>query len=156
MSGAVTLTGGADRCGRGGQSLTFGWHFATWHAGQEVALAQSVKLADDIMALIRREAELHSRSVAGQITHWVKIGRAIEHSGRFDHARITAALAGQLDTTQLQDGEDAAWLDAFTEKMGQPSESEEAFFAKRQALGRGVGLDAGGNLVYAGTSDTAA
>lgn len=112
-------------------------------------MAQSVKLADDIMALVRREAELHSRSVAGQISHWLKIGRAIEHSGRFDHARITAALEGKLDTSQLEEAEEAAWLDAFTEKMGHPSEAEEALHARRQALGRGVGLDAGGNLVYA-------
>ena len=112
-------------------------------------MAQSVKLADDIMALVRREADLHSRSVAGQITHWLKIGRAIEQSGRFDHARLTAALEGRLDTAQLGEEEEAAWLDSFTEKMGHPSEAEGAFFARRQALGRGVGLAAGGNLVYA-------
>ena len=28
-------------------------------------------------------------------------------------------------------------------------EAEQAFHARRQALGKGVGLDAGGNLVYA-------
>lgn len=112
-------------------------------------MAQSVKLADDVMALVRREAELHSRSVAGQITHWLKIGRAIEHSGSYDHARLTAALEGRLDTTQLREEEEAAWLDAFTEKMGQACEAEEAFHAHRQSLGRGVGLDAGGNLVHA-------
>ncbi|MEQ5872529.1 hypothetical protein J4E08_21955 [Sagittula sp. NFXS13] len=112
-------------------------------------MAQSVKLADEIMALVRREADLHSRSVAGQITHWLKIGRAIEHSGSYDYARITAALQGQLDTKDLHDGEEAAWLDAFIEKMGEASQAEEAFYAKRQAIGLGVGLDAGGNLVYA-------
>jgi hypothetical protein len=112
-------------------------------------MAQSVKLADDIMALVRREAELQSRSVAGQITHWMKIGRAIEQSGRFDHARITAALDGRLDTTSLSEEEDAAWLEAFTETMATPSAAETAFFAQRKALGRGVGLDEGGNLVYA-------
>ncbi|GHG98596.1 TA system antitoxin ParD family protein [Pseudodonghicola xiamenensis] len=118
-------------------------------------MAQSVKLADDIMALVRREAELQSRSVAGQITHWLKIGRAIEHSDSFDYARIIAALEGKLDTTQLGEDEDIAWLDAFTEKMGQASDAEEAFFARRQRLGRGVGLDAGGNLVYAKTDSAA-
>jgi len=112
-------------------------------------MAQSVKLADDIMALVRREAELHSRSVAGQITHWLRIGRAIEHSGAYDHSRITAALEGRIDTTQLREDEEAPWLDAFTEKMGRPSEVEEAFYAQRRSLGRGVGLDAGGNLIYA-------
>jgi|TARA_R110001592_G_C12574014_1_gene692700 hypothetical protein len=112
-------------------------------------MAQSVKLADDVMTLVRREAELHSRSVAGQITYWLKLGRAIEHSGAYDHARITAALEGGLDTVQLREDEEVAWLEAFTEKMGQPSEAEKGFFARRQALGQGVGLDAGGNLVYA-------
>lgn len=112
-------------------------------------MAQSVKLADEIMALVRREAELHSRSVAGQITHWLKIGRAIEHSGSYDHARITAALEGKLDTTALTEEEEIAWLESFTEKMGQASEEEVAFHAKRRSLGRGVGLDAGGNLIYA-------
>lgn len=112
-------------------------------------MAQSVKLSDDIMSLVRHEADLHSRSVAGQITHWLKLGRAIEHSDSFDYARITAALEGKLDTTQLQEDEDAAWLDAFTEKMAQPSQAEEAFYANRRMLGRGVGLDAGGNLVHA-------
>ncbi|WP_291737776.1 hypothetical protein [Leisingera sp. F5] len=34
-------------------------------------MAQTVKLADDVMALVRREAELSGRSLAGQITHWL-------------------------------------------------------------------------------------
>lgn len=46
------------------------------------------------------------------------------------------------------------WLDAFTEKMRQPSETEETFYARRQVLGQGAGLDAGGNLIYA-KDDTA-
>lgn len=112
-------------------------------------MAQSIKLADDIMALVRREAELHSRSVAGQITHWLKIGRAIEHSGAFDHAKITAALVGMRDTVELSQEEEAAWLEAFSAKMGEPSGTEQANFAERRRLGRGVGLDAGGNLIYA-------
>jgi hypothetical protein len=122
---------------------------------QEGAMAQSVKLADDVMAAVRREAELHSRSVAGQITHWIRLGRAIEGSGAYDHARVTAALDGRLDTVELREEEAIAWLDAFTEKMSVPSPAEQAFFVKRRKLGRGVGLDAAGNLVHAG-SDAAA
>lgn len=113
-------------------------------------MAQSVKLADDVMTTVRREAELHSRSVAGQITHWLRLGRAIEQSGAYDHARVTAALEGRLDTVELRDEEAAAWLDAFTEKMTASSPAEQAFFTTRRKLGRGVGLDAAGNLVHAG------
>lgn len=110
-------------------------------------MAQSIKLADDIMTIVRRESELQSRSVAGQVAHWVRIGRAIEKSGNFDHARITAALAGEIDTTELTSEENDVWLDRFVEKMGQPRPEEEAWFARRRQLGLGVGLDAAGNLV---------
>ncbi|MBA5779474.1 hypothetical protein H2509_20270 [Stappia sp. F7233] len=118
-------------------------------------MAQSVKLGDDVMALVRREAELQSRSVAGQITHWLRIGRAIEKSGNFDHSRISAALAGKLGTTGLTDEEKDVWLDSFTDAMAQPGPEEEAFFARRRQLGLGVGLDAAGNLVRAETSSKA-
>lgn len=112
-------------------------------------MAQSVKLSDGIMALVRREADLQSRSVAGQITHWLRIGRAIEHSGAFDHARIAAALEGRLDTTELGGEEEAVWLDEFTSRMAEPSAAEQDFFRQRRMLGRGVGLYAGGNLIHA-------
>jgi len=110
-------------------------------------MAQSIKLADDIMKIVRRESELQSRSVAGQVAHWVRIGRAIENSGNFDHSRITAALAGEIETAKLTDEEKDVWLDSFVEKMGQPNSDEEAFFARRRQLGLGVGLDAAGNIV---------
>lgn len=120
-------------------------------------MAQSVKLADDVMAAARREADLHSRSVAGQITHWLRIGRAIEQSGAYDHARVTAALEGRIDPRDLREEERAAWLDAFTETMSVPcSATEEKLFAGRRKLGRGVGLDAAGNLIHAAGPDRAA
>lgn len=120
---------------------------------QENIMAQSVKLSDDVMATVRREADLHSRSVAGQITHWLRLGRAIEQSGAYDHKRLTDALEGRLDTVELREEEAIAWLDAFTEKMSAPSATEKTFFAKRRKLGLGVGLDTAGNLVHAAGSD---
>lgn len=110
-------------------------------------MAQSIKLGDDIMNIVRRESELQSRSIAGQIAHWVRIGRAIERSGNFDHARITAALAGDIETTDLTGEEKDVWLDGFVEKIGQPGPGEQEFFSRRRQLGLGVGLDAAGNLV---------
>jgi len=110
-------------------------------------MAQSVKLSDDIMKIVRRESALQSRSVAGQITHWLRIGRAIEKGGSFDHARITAALAGEMGTTALTDEEKDVWIDGFVEKMGRPGPDENAYFERRRRLGLGVGLDKAGNLV---------
>lgn len=110
-------------------------------------MAQSIKLADDIMQTVRRESRLQSRSVAGQVAHWLRIGRAIEKSGNFDHQRIAAALAGDVETTELSEEEKEVWLDSFVEKIGKPGSDEKSFFARRRKLGLGVGLDAGGNLV---------
>jgi hypothetical protein len=115
-------------------------------------MAQSVKLSDDVMSLVRSEADLQSRSVAGQIAHWVKLGRAVERSPSYDHEKVLAALRGEIPTTELTPEEDAAWLQAFSEKMGEGSEEEAAFYANRTKLGLGVGLDASGNLVYADES----
>lgn len=110
-------------------------------------MAQSVKLADDVMRAVRRESVLQSRSIAGQITHWLRIGRAIEKSGNFDYARIASALAGELPTRELTGEEKDVWLDAFVDTMGEPGPDEEAFYARRRKLGLGVGLDEDGNFV---------
>lgn len=110
-------------------------------------MPQSIKLGDDIMKVVRRESVLQSRSIAGQIAHWVRIGRAIEASGNFNHARINAALAGEIETAALTAEEKDVWLDSFVEKIGKPSAGEDAFFARRRQLGLGVGLDPSGHLV---------
>ena len=109
-------------------------------------MEQSVKLADDIMALVRREAELRGRSISDQISHWVKIGRAFERSDQLGHSRTTPALAGEIGALSP---EEEAWVKDFVEKMGYPTESEIAFHARRSSLGGGVGLDEDGNLVCA-------
>lgn len=112
-------------------------------------MVRSVKLSDEVMDLVKREAQIQNRSIADQITHWVRIGRAIETSGKFDHNRIRAALAGELNASDLTEQEASVWLDEFVEKMGASGPSEEAFFEKRRRLGLGVGLYTGGNLVRA-------
>ena len=110
-------------------------------------MAQSIKLPDDLMKIVRREAELQGRTVSGQVAHWVRIGRAIEKSGNFDSTRITSALSGKIGTAELTCEEKDVWLDSFVEKMGQPGSDEEAWFARRRQLGLGVGLDTNGNFV---------
>jgi hypothetical protein len=41
-------------------------------------MPQAVKLSDALVADAKRDAELGNRSVAGQIEHWARLGRAIE------------------------------------------------------------------------------
>ena len=75
--------------------------------GTQVAsvMAQSVKLGDELIKLVRLESEFQSRSVADQLAYWVRIGRASENPGNSDHARITAVLAGDLEPMKLTDEE---------------------------------------------------
>jgi len=110
-------------------------------------LAQSVKLADEVMALVREESGLQSRSVAGQVAHWVKIGHAVEHSGHFDYARIRAALKGTLSPDALSPEEQDTWFADFADTMAEPSEGEQGYFAHRRQLGRGVGLSDTGAII---------
>jgi hypothetical protein len=100
------------------------------------------------MSVVRREAGLQSRSVAGPITHWINIGRAIEHSSEFDYQHISAALAGELSPDELSTEEQVVWFAGFAKDVTDPADQEEAFFAERQQLGRGVGLNDKGELVY--------
>ena len=112
-------------------------------------MAKTVKLNDDIVDFARQEAVLQDRSLGAQISHWVRIGRAVETSGKLDHAKISAVLAGEMQTRELTPEEKSVWLDRFTDLMGEPGPEEEAFFADRRRRGLGVGLDEKGNLVHA-------
>jgi hypothetical protein len=111
-------------------------------------MAQSVKLNDEIMSVVRRESGLQSRSVAGQITHWINIGRAIEKSSAFDYQRISAALSAELSPDELSPEEQEVWFSEFAEDVTAPTTQEEAFYAERRTLGRGVGMNDKGELIY--------
>lgn len=116
-------------------------------------MAQTVKLADDkLVDDARAEAELQSRSLAGQITHWARIGRAVERSAGFDHARVSRVLAGELETGSLTAEERALWSERFLAKMSEPGAAEEAFFVELRQSGEAVGLDASGRIVRADPS----
>lgn len=112
-------------------------------------MAQSIKLADDLMDEARIASDIHSRSLSGQIAHWARIGKAIERSSAFSHDRINAVLAGKASTTTLTDEEYAVWSDKFDDILTTPTSEEEAFFAERRRLSLGAGLDSSGNLVHA-------
>jgi hypothetical protein len=112
-------------------------------------MGQSVKLSDDVMEAVRRESGVQSRSVAGQITHWLKIGRAIEQSPNFDYARVKEALVAAHSPDTLNGEEQEIWAAEFADLMTEPSAQEADFFAGRKQSGQGVGLDDSGALVTA-------
>lgn len=109
---------------------------------------QSVKLPDDILVKVREEADLQGRSIAGQVTHWLKIGRAIEKSKAIDHQRIRDALKGALSPDELTPEEQNFWRYQFVAKMSEPQTQDKVLHEKRHKLGRGVGMRSSGELFY--------
>ena len=88
----------------------------------------AVKLPTDVVEDAKRAADIHSRSKAGQILHWVRIGRAIERSPRYDQSRVEAALRADIAYDDLSGDEQRVYLDRHSELMSEPSEAEIAAF----------------------------
>ena len=106
-------------------------------------MAKTIKLDDETMDLVGREAEMMSRSLAGQVRHWVRIGMSVEKSRFFDQSRIVAALSGKLSPDALTVGEQESYVDALFEASRAGTPEQQRFFAERLRKARGVGLREG-------------
>lgn len=111
-------------------------------------MAKSIKISDEEMALIREEAAISSRSIAGQVEHWIRIGRAIERSPNFTYQHIKDALCGRTSPDDLSAEEQEVFFDEFADSLWEVTPEQEDFFAERKKAGLGVGLDENDNLVY--------
>ncbi len=113
-------------------------------------MSKSVKFADvTFIDNARAEAETQSRSLADQIIHWARIGRAVERSQSYDHAKISRVLMGEVETTILTGEEKAVWSDQFMERMSEPGLAEEAFFKKLRESGKAVDVKTSGETIWA-------
>ena len=110
-------------------------------------MARSIKIPDREMELVREEAELCSRSIAGQVTHWMRIGRSIERSPDFSYMQVREALGGNRSPDELSGKEQAVYLDELMAVASETTEEQRALFTKRREQGLGVGMDAAGNIV---------
>ena len=88
----------------------------------------AVKLPTPIVEHARAAAKLHSRSIAGQVEHWVRIGRAIERSKSFSLDRVEAALRADLDADTLTPDEGVVYRDRFIDAMKTASPREVEFY----------------------------
>lgn len=80
--------------------------------------------------------------MANQVEHWLRIGRAIETSGRLSGSAIAKTLAAEISPSALTAEEHAVWMDLFIEKMDKPGPQEQAFFAERRQRLLGAEFDA--------------
>jgi hypothetical protein len=115
-------------------------------------MAKTIKIDDELMEVIGREAEMMSRSLAGQVRHWVRIGMSVEKSRFFDQARVVEALSGKLSPDALTAGEQEAYIDGLFEAARSGTIEQRKLFAARKAKKLGVGLHDG---EISGASSTA-
>lgn len=110
-------------------------------------MSRTVKMSDEVVSMAENEMLISGRSLAGQVEHWAKIGRAIEQSPAFNYQRVKAALTAQIPYDDLNTEERAAFLEELDESMwAEPDAEEKAFYAKLT----GPGLDENGKIIYAG------
>lgn len=103
-------------------------------------MAKTVKIDDDLMELIGSEAKMMSRSLAGQVRHWIRIGMSIERSRFFDQSRVVDALSGRLGPDALTTPEQEAYVDGLFDLARTGTPQQERFFADRRTAGLGAGM----------------
>lgn len=102
---------------------------------------RAVKISGEEYAALREAAAVNSRSIVGQAEHWLRIGRAVERDPSIAYSRIEQALHGLLSVDALDDDEQEAFFDAFSDFMAGPGASEEKFWEDRRNRGLGAGDD---------------
>lgn len=111
-------------------------------------MAQSIKISNSEMDILRDESKTFGRSIAGQAEHWMRIGRAIEQSNHFNYRKIQAVLNGTLNPDHLNLDEQEVYLDDFIEEMKLPQQGMYQHLSERNEAGLGVGLDDEDKLVF--------
>lgn len=110
-------------------------------------MSRTVKMSDEMVNIAENETLISGRSLAGQVEHWAKIGRAIEQSPAFNYERIKAALTAQVAYDDLTSEEQEVYLEEIDElSWAEPDAKEKAFFAQLT----GPGLDENGKVIYPG------
>ena len=111
-------------------------------------MAQSIKISNTEMDILRDESKTFGRSIAGQAEHWMRIGRAIEQSDHFNYRKIQAVLKGTLSPDHLNRDEEEVYLDDFIDAMKSPQDAMSEHLSKQNEAGVGVGLDDSDQLIF--------
>jgi len=107
----------------------------------------SVKFPDAFVEDARREAELFNRSVAGQIEHWARIGRALEGAPGIPGERVRQTLEGKVKLETLSVQEQGAVFDNMSAWFDTPPQDIVDAYHEIGVRPGAVGLDKKGKLV---------
>lgn len=101
----------------------------------------SVKLSAQLVDEARREAELCTRSIAVQVEHWAKLGRAVERAQGGTIDRVKAAVDGRVDPAELSITERAYYYDLLDAAIAEASAAEADAIAKAGTVPGAAGYD---------------
>ena len=122
-------------------------HYDTYNLGEKI-MPHTIRISDEEMKIVRQAAKTHSRSIAKQVEHWLRLGRATERSSNVSFERVELDLKAQLSIDELTGEEQEAYMEKFNERMGNFTPEIEAAYAKLGDDERNGGLDENDNLVY--------
>lgn len=109
----------------------------------------TVKLNRSLVEDARREAEAFSRSIAAQIEHWVRLGRAVETHGALSHDQTRTVLTTP-DLRGVEDAELEARFAATIAFFRDPPPEVDAAYREIGSRPGAVGDDENGMLVRIG------
>jgi len=101
---------------------------------------KTIRVDEDIFKKVQEASILHSRSLGGQVAHWINIGRVMEKSPSMDMDRIEAALKAELMIDNLTPEETEIYLDKFFASMGEETAEEAQFYADIARKGKALGF----------------
>jgi len=100
---------------------------------------KTIRVEESIFKTVQAASVLNSRSVSGQLAHWVNIGRIIEQSPTFDMTRVEAALKAEIEVESLSPEELEVFHERFFISMGDVTEESEAFYANLAEEAKALG-----------------
>ena len=101
-------------------------------------MSQSIRISDELHDTIREDAARESRSLTGQIEHYIQIGRAIARSPDFNQDHVELALNGGIEVSEMTLEEQEAFFAKFAQRMENPGASHD-YWEDRRRRGVGVG-----------------
>ncbi len=110
----------------------------------------TVKLSRSLVEEARQEADAFSRSVAAQIEHWVRLGRAVEAHDVLSHGQTRTALSPRGAWDSRDAGELAAIREAMIAFFRAPPPGVDAAYREIGSRPGAVGRDEDGVLVRVG------
>lgn len=113
-----------------------------------MSTTRSIKISNDEMIYVAKEAAIQNRSIGGQAEHWIRIGRAIETSPQFNYDNVRKALQASVSIDDLSLEESELYHEELSAsfKIDDAKEQKPLDSKKHTADGNFTGLDEEGRL----------